>query len=180
LSYFKVKEDLKLILDLNVKYYRFSISWSRIFPSGKSRKINNLGAQYYSGLIDVLLEAGVTPVVTLYHWDLPQALEDEYLGWLNSNIQIDFMKYAETCFTLFGDRVKWWITINEPWTFAVNGYVSGINAPGRCSDRLKCVEGNSSTEAYQVAHNVLGAHSRVVELYRFPYLGPFLISLAHL
>lgn len=167
MSYFKVEEDLQLILNLNVKYYRFSLSWSRIFPNGRASEVNPLGVQYYNRLIDLLLEAGVTPVVTLYHWDLPQALEDDYLGWLDSNIQVDFLNYAEACFTFFGDRVKWWITINEPWTFAVNGYVTGINAPGRCSDRLKCAEGNSSTEAYLVAHNVLGAHSRVVELYRF-------------
>jgi beta-glucosidase len=154
-----------LILDLNVKFYRFSISWSRIFPTGKG-EVNPLGAQHYDKLINSLLEAGITPVVTLYHWDLPQALHEEYSGWLDPRIQIDFLNYAKTCFSLYGDRVQWWITINEPWTFTVNGYVSGINAPGRCSDRKKCAEGNSSVEGYIVAHNVLGAHARAVELYR--------------
>lgn len=112
LSYFQYLSDIKLIRNLNVKYYRFSISWTRILPKGKG-KINQRGVNYYNKLINNLIQNNITPVITLYHWDLPQALEDEYSGWLNPQIQYDFLNYADICFLLFGDRVKWWITINE-------------------------------------------------------------------
>lgn len=97
---------------LGVKYYRFSISWSRIYPEDSGAP-NLLGISHYNEVIDALLAAGITPVVTLYHWDLPQALESAYNGWLNRKIITDFTLFAETCFSYFGDRVKWWITINE-------------------------------------------------------------------
>lgn len=112
LSYFKYLLDTQLIVDLNIKYYRFSISWSRILPKGKG-KINQIGINHYNKLINNLIKNNITPVVTLYHWDLPQSLEDEYSGWLNPQIQLDFLNFADICFSLFGDRVKWWITINE-------------------------------------------------------------------
>lgn len=184
LSYFKITEDVELIRNLSVNAYRFSISWSRIYPLGKG-EINLAGVEYYNRLINTLLHSppspttagNITLIVTLFHWDLPQALEEEYLGWLDPQIQIDFENYARTCFELFGDRVKLWITINEPWTFAVNGYDSGINAPGRCTDRIQCPEGDSSSEPYLVSHNVLNAHSRVVQIYRFvPLSGKFTLT----
>jgi beta-glucosidase/6-phospho-beta-glucosidase/beta-galactosidase len=94
------------------QHYRFSISWSRIFPKGKG-EINPEGVLHYNDLINSLVANGINPVVTLYHWDLPQSLEEEYKGWLDSRIVNDFVAYAETCFALYGDRVKMWITLNE-------------------------------------------------------------------
>nr|CAB3496685.1 unnamed protein product [Digitaria exilis] len=111
------------------------------------------------------------PYVTLYHWDLPQALEDRYNGWLDRQIVNDFAAYAEICFKEFGDRVKHWITINEPHTVAVQGYDAGLHAPGRCSVllHLYCKSGNSGTEPYIVAHNFILAHATVADIYRRKY-----------
>nr|GMD85537.1 beta-glucosidase 40-like [Ipomoea batatas] len=112
--------------------------------------------------------AGIEPYVTLYHWDLPQALEDKYNGWLDRQIIKDFAAYAETCFEKFGDRVKQWATINEPRSVTVLGYDLGVQAPGHCSIflHLLCTEGNSATEPYIVAHNLLLAHAAAVHIYR--------------
>ncbi|VAI79616.1 unnamed protein product [Triticum turgidum subsp. durum] len=175
--------------DIGVDAYRFSISWMIVFPDGTG-KPNEEGLSYYNNLIDVLLEKGIQPYVTLFHWDLPQALEDKYGGWLNSQIvyvtllhdllqmklsctiyklhREDFVRYASTCFKEFGDRVKHWITINEPHNFAIDGYDFGIQAPGRCSiiSHLFCKEGTSSTEPYIVAHNILLAHAGVFHAYK--------------
>ncbi|KAH7439471.1 hypothetical protein KP509_04G063200 [Ceratopteris richardii] len=113
---------------------------------------------------------GIEPYVTLYHWDLPQALQDEYGGWLSENIIDDFLSFADTCFASFGDRVKHWITINEPYSFVSQGYGGfGTQAPGRCSIRVKCSEGDSKIEPYIAGHNVLMAHASVVALYREKY-----------
>uniref|UniRef100_A0A0E0LET6 4-hydroxy-7-methoxy-3-oxo-3,4-dihydro-2H-1,4-benzoxazin-2-yl glucosidebeta-D-glucosidase n=1 Tax=Oryza punctata TaxID=4537 RepID=A0A0E0LET6_ORYPU len=140
--YHRYKEDVELMKDIGMDAYRFSISWSRIFPS-------------------------IEPYVTLFHWDLPQALEDRYGGWLNSEIIEDFVQYAFTCFKEFGDRVKHWITFNEPYNFAIDGYDLGIQAPGRCSilSHVFCREGKSSTEPYIVAHNILLAHAGAFHAY---------------
>ena len=108
--------------------------------------MNEQAVKHYNTLIDALLAAGIEPLVTIYHWDLPQNLEDKYAGWLSSEIERDFANYARICFERFGDRVKKWITINEPWTSCFMGYVLGIFAPGRCSDRSRCLKGNSSVE----------------------------------
>lgn len=94
------------------QYYRFSISWSRIYPKGNGA-VNAAGVLHYNALIDSLVGAGIAPVITLYHWDLPQGLQDQYGGWLGGQIVDDFLAYADTCFALFGDRVKIWITLNE-------------------------------------------------------------------
>ncbi|XP_066369465.1 beta-glucosidase 25-like isoform X2 [Miscanthus floridulus] len=147
--------------------YRFSISWSRIFPNGTGEP-NEEGLNYYNSLIDVLLDKGIQPYVTLFHWDLPQALEDRYGGWLNSQIVNDFVHFASTCFKEFGDRVKHWITFNEPHNFAIDGYDFGIQAPGRCSilSHIFCREGKSSTEPYVVAHNILLAHAGAFHSYK--------------
>ncbi|CAD6338617.1 unnamed protein product [Miscanthus lutarioriparius] len=129
---------------------------------------NEEGLNYYNSLIDVLLDKGIQPYVTLFHWDLPQALEDRYGGWLNSQIVDDFVHYASTCFTEFGDRVKHWITFIEPHNFAIDGYDFGIQAPGRCSilSHIFCREGKSSTEPYVVAHNILIAHAGAFHSYK--------------
>lgn len=169
-QYHRYNEDVQLMKDMGMDAYRFSIAWSRIFPNG-SGEINQAGVDHYNNLINALLAKGIEPYVTLYHWDLPQVLEDKYEGWLNPKIIKDFATYAETCFQKFGDRVKNWITFNEPHTFAVQGYDVGLHAPGRCSILLHafCRAGNSAIEPYIVAHNVLLSHATVTDIYRQKY-----------
>ncbi|RZB42137.1 Beta-glucosidase 40 isoform B [Glycine soja] len=169
-QYHRYEEDIQLMKDMGMDAYRFSISWSRIFPNGYGQ-INQAGVDHYNKLINALLAKGIEPYVTLYHWDLPQALENKYSGWLNASIIMDFATYAETCFQKFGDRVKHWITFNEPHTFATQGYDVGLQAPGRCSILLHlfCRAGNSATEPYIVAHNVLLSHATVADIYRKKY-----------
>lgn len=122
--YHRYDEDFDLLTKYGAKAYRFSLSWSRIIPlGGRLDAVNEEGIEFYSNLIDALLRRGITPWVTLYHWDLPQALHDRYGGWLNvEEVQLDFERYARLCFERFGDRVKNWITINEPWIQSI--YVS--------------------------------------------------------
>ncbi|GLB39494.1 putative glycosyl hydrolase 1 family protein [Lyophyllum shimeji] len=167
-SYRLWKEDLELLASYGIKSYRFSISWSRIIPlGGRDDPINPEGVKFYSDFIDGLLAHGIIPFVTLYHWDLPQALHDRYGGWLNKDeIVKDYTHYAKVCFEAFGDRVKYWLTINEPWCVAVLGYGRGVFAPGRSSDRTRSPEGDSSTEPWIVGHNLLVAHANSVKLYR--------------
>ncbi|CAI0379093.1 unnamed protein product [Linum tenue] len=151
--------------------FRFSISWSRILPKGKlSGGVNPLGVKFYNRLIDDLLANGIKPFVTLFHWDLPQALDDQYSGFLSSNIVDDFRDYADLCFKLFGDRVKKWCTLNEPYSYSVNGYNGGSFAPGHCSRYMgNCTVGNSATEPYIAAHNLLLSHAVAVRLYKSKY-----------
>ncbi|XP_062111397.1 beta-glucosidase 40-like isoform X2 [Humulus lupulus] len=164
-QYYRYNEDVQLLKDMGMDAYRFSISWSRIFPNG-SGKINQPGVDHYNNLINALLAKGIEPYVTLYHWDLPQALEDKYRGWLDRHIIKDFAVFAETCFEKFGGKVKHWITFNEPHIFSVQGYDFGLEAPGRCSF---CRAGSSATEPYIVAHNVLLSHATVADIYRKKY-----------
>ncbi|KAL0945754.1 hypothetical protein HGRIS_012043 [Hohenbuehelia grisea] len=167
-SYRLWKQDQELLADYNVKAYRFSISWSRIIPlGGRNDPVNQAGIQWYSDFIDGLLAKGITPFVTLYHWDLPQALHDRYNGWLNKDeIVKDYANYARVCFEAFGDRVKHWLTINEPWCVAILGYGRGVFAPGRSSDRLRSPEGNSATEPWIVGQSLILAHAHAVKVYR--------------
>ncbi|TKV97466.1 hypothetical protein SEVIR_9G496400v4 [Setaria viridis] len=169
-QYHRFQEDVQLMADMGMDAYRFSIAWSRIFPNGTGQ-VNQAGIDHYNKVINALLSKGIQPYVTLYHWDLPQALEDRYNGWLDRQIVNDFAAYAETCFKAFGDRVKHWITINEPHTVAVQGYDAGLHAPGRCSVllHLYCKSGNSGTEPYIVAHNFILAHATVSDIYRRKY-----------
>ncbi|KAL5130107.1 Beta-glucosidase 24 [Glycine soja] len=171
-SYHHYKEDVGMMKDMNLDSYRFSISWSRILPKGKlSGGINREGINYYNNLINELVANGIQPLVTLFHWDLPQALEDEYGGFLSPRIVKDFRDYAELCFKEFGDRVKHWVTLNEPWSYSQNGYANGRMAPGRCSAwmNLNCTGGDSSTEPYLVTHHQLLAHAAVVRVYKTKY-----------
>ncbi|GLT96883.1 hypothetical protein SLE2022_144750 [Rubroshorea leprosula] len=169
--YYLSKEDVARLKDLGFDSFRFSISWSRILPLGKiSRGINQKGIDFYNRLIDLLLSNGIQPFVTLFHWDLPQALEDEYGGFLSPNIVNDFRDYANFCFKEFGDKVKHWATINEPNLFASGGYATGVYAPGRCSIYIgNCSEGNSATEPYIVMHNLILSHGIAVQLYKEKY-----------
>ncbi|XP_010493858.1 PREDICTED: myrosinase 1 [Camelina sativa] len=179
------QKDIDVMGELNATGYRFSFAWSRILPQGKrSRGVNQNGIDYYNGLIDGLIARNITPFVTLFHWDLPQTLQDEYEGFLNRTIIDDFKDYADLCFEKFGDRVKHWITINQLYTVPTRGYAIGTDAPGRCSltHDIRCYGGNSSTEPYIVAHNQLLAHATVVDLYRTKYkdqggmIGPVMIT----
>ncbi|MFT7559962.1 MAG: beta-galactosidase [Flavobacteriales bacterium] len=149
------QEDIDLMVDMNIDAYRFSISWSRIMPQGYG-EINEEGVEFYNNLIDGLLAKGIQPWVTLFHWDLPLALQFEKDGLLNPSISDDFVNYARVCFERFGDRVKHWISLNEPWCSAMLGHGLGVKAPGRVS----------LTEPYIVGHNLLIAHAKTVELYR--------------
>ncbi|KAL6205601.1 hypothetical protein ACLB2K_022858 [Fragaria x ananassa] len=166
-QYHRFQGDVDLMKDMGVNAYRFSISWPRIFPNGTGAP-NSEGISYYNSLIDSLLEKGIQPFVTLYHWDLPQMLEDKYEGWLSTQIVKDFEHYAITCFQAFGDRVKNWITFNEPHGYALQSYDLGIQAPGRCSilGHLFCKKGNSSVEPYIVAHNILLSHAATYHTYQ--------------
>ncbi|RZC85288.1 hypothetical protein C5167_041473 [Papaver somniferum] len=170
-SYHRYKEDVKLIKEMGMDSYRFSIAWSRILPRGHlSKGVNKRGVAYYNNLINELLSHGIQPFVTLLHFDLPQPLEDEYGGFLSSQLVNDFKDYAEVCFKEFGDRVKHWITFNEPWTFIYLGYdLAGLAAPGRFSNRHLCKYGNSGVEPYVVGHNLLLAHSAAANLYKEKY-----------
>ncbi len=153
--YHKYKEDVALLKSQGFKAYRFSISWSRIMPEGTG-KINEEGVLFYSNLIDELLKNDIVPWVTLYHWDLPLALEMEQNGWLNYDIINAFEEYSKVCFERFGDRVKNWITLNEPWVAAILGYGQGVFAPGRISN----------SEPYLAAHHLILAHAKAVKLYK--------------
>jgi len=153
--YHRYREDAALMSRMGLKAYRMSIAWARIQPTGRG-KPNPEGIKFYSNLIDSLLEHDIVPWVTLYHWDLPLALQLELDGWLNPEMAEHFRAYAEICFEQFGDRVKNWITFNEAWVVSILGYGQGIFAPGR----------TSNAEPYMAAHNLLRAHGMAVESYR--------------
>ncbi|ONK56091.1 uncharacterized protein A4U43_C10F4040 [Asparagus officinalis] len=169
-QYHKYKGDVKLMRDMGLDAYRFSMSWSRIIPDGRG-PINPKGLQYYNNLINELVSNGIEPHVTLCHFDLPQALQDEYEGLLSPRIVEDFTAYADICFKEFGDRVKNWITFNEPNFEPVLGYDVGIFPPARCSYPFgfNCSEGDSTREPYQSAHNFLLSHASAATLYKEKY-----------
>ncbi|KAE9592701.1 hypothetical protein Lal_00028951 [Lupinus albus] len=167
-SYHRYKEDVAMMKDIGFNGYRFSISWSRILPRGNLKGgVNREGISYYNNLINELISNGQQPFITLFHSDLPQALEDEYGGFLSPKIEQDFADYAEVCFREFGDRVKHWITLNEPVLYSTGGYGNGVSPPNRCSKWLaNCSAGDSSTEPYLVTHNLILAHAAAVKVYR--------------
>ncbi|CAJ1933299.1 unnamed protein product [Sphenostylis stenocarpa] len=170
------EKKMLIVKNMNLDAYRFSISWSRIVPNGKlSGGINQEGIHNYNNLINELVANGLQPFVTLFHWDLPQALEDIYGGFLSPRIVKDFQDYAELCFKEFGDRVKNWITLNEPWSFSHKGYATGTMGPGRCSSwsNPNCYGGDSGTEPYLVTHHQLLAHAAAVNLYKTKYQQTF-------
>ncbi len=124
-------DDLYLMHSMNIRNYRFSVSWSRILPEGTGR-INQAGIDFYNRLIDLSLELGITPWITLYHWDLPHSLEVKG-GWTNRDVKDWFSDYVAICVKNFGDRVKNWMVLNEPTVFSAAGYFFGVHAPGRKS-----------------------------------------------
>lgn len=158
-SYNRLEEDLYLLRALQVKSYRFSLSWSRIFPDGRRTSLNPQGVEYYNRLIDGLLAHSITPMVTLYHWDLPQALQD--IGGWDSVDMIDiFNDFCDFCFATFGDRVRFWMSFNQPHTIAWSGYGLGQIPPN-----VK----NPGTAPYRVAHHLIKAHAKAYHTYDDKY-----------
>jgi beta-glucosidase len=153
--YHRWEADLDLAVSLGLNAYRFSLAWPRLFPTGSGAR-EQRGFDHYDRLLDGLLERGIEPVVTLYHWDLPQALE-EAGGWRSRDVTERFAEYAAACFDAYGDRVQWWLTINEPWIVGLLGYLLGLHAPGYRDDVLGEVT---------VFHHLLLAHGRAVQEYR--------------
>ncbi|CAH1258256.1 LCT [Branchiostoma lanceolatum] len=150
-SYNKYQEDVQLMKNLGLRFYRFSLSWTRIFPDGTvAGGVNQDGVDYYNNVINELIANGITPMVTLYHWDLPQALQDRYGGWVSGELVQHFDDYATFAFQTFGDRVKYWITFNEPWVVCTAGYGSGGHAPGIQDS------GNST---YLCGHTIIKSHA---------------------
>lgn len=127
--YNRFKEDVKLMSEMGLKAYRFSIAWSRIIPNGYG-EVNEQGLQFYENLIDELIKNNIEPVITIYHWDLPQELMDKYGGWESREIIEDFNNYCITLYKQFGNKVKYWVTLNEQNVFIGHGYKAGIHPPG--------------------------------------------------
>jgi len=159
--YHRYKEDIGLMAACGMKTYRFSIAWSRIYPNGKG-DINQKGIDFYNDVINECLKYGIEPMVTIYHWDLPLALEKEYHGWESRQIIDDFVNYAMTLFEHYGDRVKYWITMNEQNVFARLGWTLGQHPPGKIGERKLF---------YQVNHHINLAHAKTVLVYRQMNLG---------
>ncbi|GFG30509.1 hypothetical protein Cfor_08132 [Coptotermes formosanus] len=154
-SYHLYLEDVRLLKDMGVKVYRFSISWARILPEGHDNNVNEAGIEYYNKLIDALLRNGIEPMVTMYHWDLPQKLQD-LGGWPNRILAKYAENYARVLFSNFGDRVKQWLTFNEPLTFmdayaSDTGMAPSVDTPG--------------IGDYLTAHTVILAHANIYRLY---------------
>ncbi|KEY71876.1 hypothetical protein S7711_06017 [Stachybotrys chartarum IBT 7711] len=166
-SYNRTAEDIELLKSLGSQAYRFSISWSRIIPKGgRNDPINQAGIDHYVKFVDDLLAAGITPFVTLFHWDAPDEIDKRYGGLLNrEEFPLDFEHYARVMYKAL-PKVKNWITFNEPWCSSILGYSVGQFAPGRTSNREKSDVGDSSTEPWIVGHNLLVAHGRAVKVYR--------------
>ncbi|MEO5566309.1 MAG: GH1 family beta-glucosidase [Luteimonas sp.] len=152
--YRRWKDDVKLMRELGLGAYRFSVSWSRVLPQGSGR-VNQAGLDFYSRLVDELLENGIEPLLTLYHWDLPAALDDRG-GWLNRDSAAWFADYAKLMYQALDGRVKKWVTLNEPWVISDGGYLHGALAPGH----------RSRYEAPIVSHNLMRAHGAAVQAYR--------------
>ncbi|XP_050306195.1 myrosinase 1-like [Anthonomus grandis grandis] len=159
-NYHKYKEDIAIMKDLNAGFYRFSISWSRILPTGFANETNQAGIDYYLDLLKTLKENNIDAAVTLYHWDLPQNLA-QYGGWLNEQTAEWFGEYARVAFELFGDYVKYWLTINEPHVFCLGGYGSyhgmGFMCPGETDE--------NATKIYQCSKVALLAHATAYHIY---------------
>lgn len=152
--YRRYRDDVRLMRALGLKSYRFSVNWSRVLPEGTGR-INPRGLDFYSRLVDELLENGIAPNVTLFHWDLPAALDDRG-GWLNRDSAHWFAEYAATMFKALDDRVPYWSTLNEPWVVVDGGYLRGALAPGH----------RNLYEAPIAAHNLMRASGAGVQAYR--------------
>uniref|UniRef100_A0A8C3A7B8 beta-glucosidase n=1 Tax=Cyclopterus lumpus TaxID=8103 RepID=A0A8C3A7B8_CYCLU len=158
-SYHRLEEDFYMLRALRVKSYRFSLSWSRIFPDGRLTSLNQKGVDYYNRLIDGLIAYNITPMVTLYHWDLPQALQN-LGGWENREMINIFNDFCDFCFSTYGERVQFWMTFNQPHTIAWSGYGLGQIPPN---------VRNPAIAPYRVAHNLIKAHATVYHTYDDKY-----------
>lgn len=147
--YNRFEEDIELMKKLGVSAYRFSIAWPRLFPKGDGVR-EERGFAFYNRLIDALIKAGIKPLITLYHWDLPQPLEDKG-GWANREIVDSFAAYARACAESFGDRVDSWITLNEPWCVSWLGYSNGVHAPGKKDFKLAIAASHHTALAHAAA-----------------------------
>ncbi|CAH2059640.1 unnamed protein product, partial [Iphiclides podalirius] len=154
-SYYLYRRDIEMLKELGVVNYRMSISWTRILPNGDTSYVNPLGVAHYNAVIDELLANGITPFVTIYHWDLPQSLSERG-GWLNESVVEWMADYARILYENFGDRVKKWFTVNEPYVHCYLGYGSALHAPQIESPGLGY---------YECARNMLLAHARAYRLY---------------
>ncbi|HEY9541312.1 MAG TPA: GH1 family beta-glucosidase [Luteimonas sp.] len=152
--YRRWKDDVRLMRELGLQAYRFSVSWSRILPEGTGR-VNQAGLDFYSRLVDELLANDIEPLLTLYHWDLPAALDDRG-GWLNRDSADWFAEYGRVLYRALDGRVKKWVTLNEPWVVTDGGYLHGVLAPGH----------RSKYEAPIASHNLMRAHGAAVQAYR--------------
>lgn len=164
--YHRWPEDVQLLRQLGVRLYRFSISWPRVLPEGRGT-VNAKGLDFYDRLVDALLEAGIQPFPTLYHWDLPQALQDRG-GWLNRDTVHAFAEYASVLLQRLGNRVRWWTTINEPQVAAYVGHVTGEHAPGM----------RDLGAGLRAAHHLLLAHGEAVAVLRAGSLASAQIGIA--
>lgn len=152
--YHRFKEDVELMAEMGLQSYRFSISWPRLLPEGRG-EINEAGVKFYSDLIDALLAHNIEPMITLYHWDLPQALQDEG-GWEARSTAEAFEEYARLCYSRFGSRVKKWATFNETIVFIGHGYITGSHPPSV----------RNPVRAIQACHHVFVAHAMAVKAFR--------------
>lgn len=152
--YNRYREDVALMRELGLTAYRFSISWSRVFPEGTGT-VNQRGLDFYRRLVDELVAAGIRPMATLYHWDLPAALDDRG-GWLNRDVASWFADYADTMYRALDHGVPMWATLNEPWVVTDGGYLHGPLAPGH----------RNLFEAPRATHNLLRSHAKAVAAYR--------------
>lgn len=153
-QYHRLESDLDLLVELGIPAYRFSVAWPRILPNGRGH-VNQPGLDYYARLVDGLLRRNITPVLTLYHWDLPQALQ-ETGGWTNRDTAASFADYAAIVYQALGDRVPFWITLNEPWCSAFVGHLEGRHAPGW----------QDEAAALAATHHLLLAHGKAVQALR--------------
>ncbi|MCA9243068.1 MAG: beta-glucosidase [Phycisphaerales bacterium] len=165
--YRRWKGDIELMREVGLQAYRLSVSWPRVMPSGRG-DVNPAGLDFYDRLIDGLIDAGIAPMVTLYHWDLPAALQMEMGGWIHPDMPKLFADYAQVIYDRLADRVKMWITINEPWCCVDGGYFHGGHAPGIRDRRL----------GYLAGHNLIRAHAYAVQRYRAHENGKGKISFA--
>jgi beta-glucosidase/6-phospho-beta-glucosidase/beta-galactosidase len=158
-SYHNYKRDVEMLVELGVDFYRFSISWPRLLPTGDVTNVNEDGVRYYDDLINELLNHNIQPIITLYHWDLPQSLQD-LGGWTNPIMADYFEDYANLAFSFYGERVKTWLTFNEPKVFCTEGY-GGVGP--------LLMLNHSGIGEYLCGHTVLKAHARVYHLYNDIY-----------
>ena len=153
--YHRWKEDIQLMKEQGLKAYRFSVAWTRVFPQGRG-EVNQKGLQFYIDLVDELIANNIEPVLTLYHWDLPLALQEEYGGWENRNIIDDFVDIHETLFQTFRNKVKYWVSLNEQNVFTHQGWQIATHPPGKKDTQL----------FYNVNHIANLVNAKVIQKFR--------------